>query len=154
MREARHPVEGNDMTFARTKPWERPPSLVPKSTGRSLEDKGPARCADWLARIRGLPCLCCAHGRQQHPTRAHHPKGLFPRTMGKRVSDLLCMPLCDWHHTLGPQALHQTGDEAAWWRSMGVEPYGVLLSILSGCREPERDEAIAFVKLNREQVGL
>lgn len=140
------------MTFARKKPYERPAPLVPKITGRPMESKGPARSADWLGRIRSMPCLCCPHGRQQHPTRAHHPKGLFPRTMGRRVSDLLCLPLCDGHHTLWPQALHQTGDEAAWWRSQGVDPYGVLLSILSGCREAERDEAIAMVKLARTQA--
>jgi hypothetical protein len=69
--------------------------------------------------------------------------------MGKRISDLLCLPLCDWHHTDGPAALHRYGDELNWWRSVGVEPYGTLLSILSTCREPERDEAIAFVKLHR-----
>lgn len=138
------------MSLARTKPWERPASLVPKPSTRRQDDKGPARNSVWLAHIRNLPCLCCPHGRQQHPTRAHHPKGLFPRTMGKRVSDLLCLQLCDWHHTDGPGALHHTGDERGWWRSMGVDPYGVILSNLAGCREPERDEAIAFVKVHRE----
>lgn len=141
------------MTFGKPKPWKRPASLVPKTLGDSAINKGPARSLDWLARIRGLPCLCCGHGRQTTPTRAHHPKGLFPRTTGKRISDLLCLPLCDWHHTDGPQALHRTGDELAWWKRMGVEPYGCILSCLAGCRDPNRDEAIAFVKLNRERAA-
>lgn len=140
------------MTLARKKPWERPEPLVAKPSTRRLDDKGPARSAGWLARIRSLPCLCCPNGRQQHPTRAHHPKGLFPRTMGRRVSDLLCMPLCDGHHTLWSQALHQTGDEAKWWRAQGVDPYGVILSLLAGCREPEKDEAVALVKIYRAQA--
>lgn len=140
------------MTFARKKPWTRPEPLVPKALGLSSIDKGPERNAAWLARIRGLPCLCCPHGRQTSPTRAHHPKGLFPRTMGRRISDLLCLPLCDWHHTDGPQALHRTGDELAWWRSMGCEPYGCILSCLAGCRDPNKDEAVAAVKAARDRV--
>ena len=80
--------------LARKKPFTRPEPLVPKPQTRSLEDRGPARNAAWLTHIRSLPCLICFNGRQQHPTRAHHPKGLFPRTMGRRVSDLFCLPLC------------------------------------------------------------
>lgn len=140
------------MTWAK-KPWTRPEPLVAKAQTRSAIDKGPARSADWLARVRGLPCLCCPHGKQQGPTRAHHPRGLFPRTMGVRITDLLCLQLCDWHHTTGPQALHNTGDELGWWRSMGVDPYGVILSNLAGCRDPSRDEAIAFVKIHRERAA-
>lgn len=140
------------MTLTRTKPWTRPDNLVPKAQTRRQDDKGPSRSAGHLALIRSLGCLCCPHGCQQGPTRAHHPKGLFPRTIGKRVSDLLCMPLCDHHHTVGSGALHRTGDEPRWWKAQGVEPYGVILSMLAGCREPERDEAIAFVKLHRERA--
>lgn len=142
------------MSFARTKPWSRPEPLVAKAQTRRQDDKGPDRNSAWLARIRGLPCLCCPHGRQTTPTRAHHPKGLFPRTMGKRVSDLLCLQLCDHHHTNGPGALHSTGDEARWWRAHGVDPYGVILSNLAGCRDPDKDEAVAFVRLHRERATV
>lgn len=137
--------------FARKKPWERPAPLVPKLVGASAIDKGPARSAAWLARIRSLPCLCCPHGKQTTPTQAHHPKGLFPRTIGKRISDLLCLQLCDKHHTIGPGALHQTGDELGWWRAHGIDPYGVILSNLAGCRDPNKDEAVALVRHYRER---
>lgn len=140
------------MTLARTKPWSRPEPLVPKAQTRRLDDKGPERNAAWLARVRQMPCLCCPHGRQTSPTRAHHTRGLFPRTMGVRVSDLLCLPLCDWHHTTGPDALHKSGDELGWWKRHGAEPYGCILSCLAGCRDPERDEAIAFVKFHRNRA--
>lgn len=139
------------MGFARNKPWSRPEPLVAKAGGRRLDDKGPTRNNAWLARIRSLPCLCCAHGQQRHPTQAHHTKGLFPRTFGRKISDLLCLQLCEWHHTLGPDALHRTGDELAWWRRMGVDPFGVILSNLAGCRDPNKDEAVAFVRLHRER---
>lgn len=71
--------------------------------------------------------------------------------MGVRISHLLCLPLCDWHHTTGPDALHRTLDELDWWRRHGIEPYGQILSQLAQCRDPDRDEAIAFVKLHRER---
>ena len=140
------------MTLARTKPWTRPAPLVPKASTRRMDDKGPDRCPAWLAHVRQLPCLACVYGRQETPTRAHHPKGLFPRTMGVRVSDLLTLPLCDTHHTDGPDALHRTGDELGWWRSQGIEPYGAILSTLAQCREPEKEEAMALVKLTRARV--
>lgn len=137
------------MTLARSKPWTRPAPLVAKPQTRRLDDKGPNRNAGWLNHIRALPCLVCIPGQQEHPTRAHHPRGLFPRTMGVRVSDLLCLPLCDRHHDIWPGSLHKAGNEAAWWQAQGIEPYGVILSQLAQCRDPERDEAIAFVKMHR-----
>lgn len=137
------------MTFARPKPYTRPPSLVPKPSTGNMDPKGPERSAAHLAMVRTLPCLCCPHGRQESPTRAHHPKGLFPRTAGKRISDLLCLPLCDRHHTDGPDALHATGDELGWWKRMGVEPYGAILSSLAGSRHPDKEEAMQAVKMER-----
>ena len=140
------------MTFARQKPWTRLEPVVPKTSGKRLDDKGPERNSAWLVRIRNMPCLTCYSGRQTTPTRAHHPKGLFPRTMGKRISDLLCLPLCDEHHTDGPDALHRTGDELHWWRSHGVEPYGSILSCLAGCRDPDKDQAVAFVQMQWDRL--
>lgn len=119
------------MTFRR-KPWKKPPPLVPKVLGESVVDKGPARDSAFLARIRGLPCLICVPGQQTAPTEAHHPKGLFPRTMGKRISDHTCCPLCRWHHQDGPDALHKTGDEAGWWERMGVDPLAFIRSSREG----------------------
>jgi hypothetical protein len=72
--------------------------------------------------------------------------------MGVRISDLLCLPLCDRHHDQWPGSLHKHGDELGWWRSMGVDPYGVILSQLAGCRDPDKDQAVAFVKLQRERA--
>lgn len=140
------------MTWGR-KPYTRPEPLVAKPQTRSADPRGPTRSSDWLARVRQRPCLVCAHGQQGHPTEAHHTKGLFPRTPGKRISDLLCLPLCIWHHTISGDALHRTGDELGWWRVHGIEPYGTILSQLAQCRDPDRDEAIAFVKLHRERAA-
>lgn len=140
------------MTFHQ-RPWSRPANLVPKAASRRIDDKGPTRNAAWLAHVRSLPCLCCYAGAQQQPCEAHHPKGLFPRTTGKRISDLLVLPLCSpGHHRSGPDALHNTGDELDWWRRHGVDPYGVILSQLAGCRDPDKEEAVAMVKLARQRT--
>lgn len=141
------------MTFGRPKPYTRPELLIAKAQTRRQDQKGPTRSTSWRAVVRTKPCLICAHGQQQHPTEAHHPKGLFPRTAGKRISDLLCLQLCQRHHSFGEDALHATLDELGWWRRMGIDPYGVILSNLAGCRDPDRDEAIAFVKLHRERAA-
>lgn len=142
------------MTLVRRKPWTRPQPFVPKATGASAIDKGPTRNTAWLAHVRTLPCLCCPDGQQQHPTEAHHPKGLFPRTMGKRITDLVVLQICQWHHTISLDALHRGGDELGWWRKNGVEPYGQILSNLAGSRDPDRDEAVAFVKMIRERAAI
>lgn len=143
---------GMGMTWSR-KPFTRPEPLVAKAQTRSADPRGPTRNGWWMAIVRSKPCLICAHGQQTHPTEAHHPKGLFPRTTGKRISDLLVLQLCQHHHTMGQDALHRTLDEIGWWKRMGVDPYGVILSNLAACRDESRDEAIAFVTTHRERAA-
>lgn len=109
------------MNLSRRKPWTRPMPLVPKASTRREDPVGPARSTSHLARVRQQPCLACRPGAQQSPTEAHHCRHLSPRTLGKRVSDFLTVPLCGWHHQIGPDALHR-GDEASWWEAVGIDP--------------------------------
>lgn len=134
------------------KHWRRPEPLVAKAATRRKDERGPARNDAWLAQVRRCPCLICPDGYQRQPTIAHHPKGLLPRTLGVRVSDLTVLPLCWDHHTDGPNALHRTGDELGWWKRQGIEPYGVILAMLAQCRDSRRQEAIDFVKLHRDRA--
>jgi ERF superfamily len=60
------------------------------------------------------PCLLC--GRR--PSDAHHLRFMQPRALGRRVSDEFVVPLCRSHH----RALHRRGDEAAWWKSVNLDP--------------------------------
>jgi hypothetical protein len=39
------------------------------------------------------------------------------RALGRRVSDEFAVPLCRTHH----RALHRSGDEAAWWKTSGID---------------------------------
>ena len=60
------------------------------------------------------PCLIC--GRQ--PADAHHLRFAQHRPLGRKVSDEFTVPLCRGHH----RELHRCGDEAAWWKKVGIDP--------------------------------
>ena len=67
------------------------------------------------------PCLVC--GRV--PSDPHHLTFTQPRAMGSRVSDEFTVPVCRIHH----RELHSSGDEAAWWRSLNIDPLPVALRL-------------------------
>ena len=59
-------------------------------------------------------CLIC--GRR--PADAHHLRFAQHRALGRKVSDEYTVPLCRGHH----REAHRAGDEAAWWKKVGVDP--------------------------------
>lgn len=61
------------------------------------------------------PCIVSGYGGGERFCVVHHPRGLFLRTGGKRISDFLCVPLRDDLHDGYGHSLHKAGDEAAWW---------------------------------------
>ena len=67
------------------------------------------------------PCLVC--GRV--PSDPHHLTFTQPRAMGRRVSDEFIVPVCRVHH----RELHLSGDEAAWWRKLNIDPLPVALRL-------------------------
>jgi hypothetical protein len=60
------------------------------------------------------PCLVC--GRR--PADAHHLRFAQLPALGRKVSDEFTVPLCRGHH----REVHRSGDEAAWWNKVGIEP--------------------------------
>ena len=66
-------------------------------------------------------CLVC--GRV--PSDPHHLTFTQPRALGRRVSDEFIVPVCRVHH----RELHRSGDEAAWWRSLNIDPLPVALTL-------------------------
>jgi hypothetical protein len=89
-------------------PWHVDKSSLPLSEPRRYRDRA------HLEFVASQPCLLC--GRQ--PCDAHHLRFMQPRALGRRVSDEFAVPLCRTHH----RALHRSGDEAAWWKSTGLDP--------------------------------
>ena len=67
------------------------------------------------------PCLVC--GRV--PSDSHHLTFVQPRALGQRVSDEFTVPVCRIHH----RELHRSGDEAAWWRKLNIDPLPVALRL-------------------------
>jgi hypothetical protein len=67
--------------------------------------------------VRWQPCLCPWKGTGDANIQAHHVRCIGKRTLGKRVSDYLAVPLCATHHS----QLHR-GKEEAFWLAIGIDP--------------------------------
>ena len=80
-----------------------------------LRDKGHRRF------VLRQPCLVC--GRV--PSDPHHLTFTQPRALGYRVSDEFTVPVCRIHH----RELHRSGDEAAWWQKLNIDPLPVALKL-------------------------
>jgi len=65
------------------------------------------------------PCLVCGRA----PSDPHHLTFTQPRALGHRVSDEFIVPVCRIHH----RELHRSGDEAAWWQKLNIDPLPVAL---------------------------
>jgi hypothetical protein len=90
--------------------------LVPGIDKSMLAHPEPRRVRDreHVRYVARQPCLIC--GRL--PSDAHHLRFVQSRALGRKVSDEFTVPLCRGHH----REVHRSGDEAAWWRSMGIDP--------------------------------
>lgn len=119
-------------------------SLVPKRLGTSAIEKGPARDEKHLALVREQRCLVTGVSGQ-YLVAAHHLKGMFPRTAGVRISDLLAVPLLHRKHTLYADSLHEfkEGPEREWWRRHGVSVYAWLREFLLSHYNPKADQDVA-----------
>jgi hypothetical protein len=80
----------------------------------ALPEPRRVRDRDHVRHVAKQPCLVC--GRQ--PVDAHHLRFAQSRALGRKVSDEFTVPLCRGHH----REAHRCGDEAAWWRKIGVDP--------------------------------
>lgn len=74
----------------------------PRRVGPKTPRIKPKRLHDpaWLARVASLPCCACGAS----PVEVHHIRSGYG--MGQRASDHETIPLCPWHHRLGPTAFH------------------------------------------------
>jgi hypothetical protein len=83
-------------------------SDLPYPEPRRIRDR------DHVRFVTKQPCLIC--GRR--PTDPHHLRFAQQRALGRKVSDEFTVPLCRGHH----REAHRCGDEATWWKSLGVDP--------------------------------
>src|SRR5262249_37558998 len=59
--------------------------------------------------------------------------------LGRRVSDEFIVPVCRVHH----RELHRSGDEAAWWRRLNIDPLPIALRLWQQTRSDEELTSIA-----------
>jgi hypothetical protein len=78
-------------------------------------------------------CLVC--GRV--PSDPHHLTFTQPRALARRVSDEFIVPVCRVHH----RELHRSGDEAAWWRRLNIDPVPVALRLWQQTRSGDQAPA-------------
>jgi hypothetical protein len=78
-------------------------------------------------------CLIC--GRK--PSDPHHLRFTQPRALGRKVSDEFVVPLCRGHH----RAVHRSGNEQVWWKSIGIEPVKVARKLWRQTRQSGRKSA-------------
>jgi ERF superfamily len=83
-------------------------SVLSMPASRRIRDR------DHVKLVAKQPCLIC--GRR--PADAHHLRFAQSRALGRKVSDEFTVPLCRGHH----RELHRCGNEAAWWKKVGVDP--------------------------------
>jgi hypothetical protein len=110
------------------RPWVMRPARgsKPRGSGNRPQTRGvdkgalafpePRRVRDreHVRQVAKQPCLVC--GRQ--PSDPHHLRFTQRRALSRKVSDEFTVPLCRGHH----REVHRCGDEAVWWRKVGVDP--------------------------------
>jgi len=110
----------------------------PRSGGpRALEKTVRLRDKDHRKFVTRQPCLVC--GRV--PSESHHLTFTQPRALGHRVSDEFTVPVCRIHH----RELHRSGDEAAWWQKLNIDPVSVALRLWEH-RQANREHAGAALQ--------
>jgi hypothetical protein len=88
----------------------------PKGIDKSallLAEPRRVRDREHVRHVAKQPCLIC--GRS--PSDPHHLRFVQSRALGRKVSDEFVVPLCRGHH----REVHRCGDEAAWWRKLGID---------------------------------
>lgn len=75
--------------------------------------KGTVSGRKHMARVAGLPCVCCGCW----PVEVHHCiSGRFGQ---RRASDLETIPLCPRHHRIGPESIHE--NKTLWEATYGPD---------------------------------
>jgi hypothetical protein len=116
---------------------QKPPAIARKRSPRmSVQALGkPVRLRDKDHRRFVLRQACLVCGRV--PSDPHHLTFTQPRALGRRVSDEFMVPVCRVHH----RELHRSGDEAAWWRRLNIDPLPVALRLWQQTRSDDRAPA-------------
>ena len=109
-----------------------------KTNSRSRVKKGPWRSKAYRNAVKEQPCIVCLSPSVE----AHHIREMLPRTMGKRVGDEWCVPLCSRHH----RDLHKWG-HADWWEWVHVDALQWCKDFNAAYTRSEANHGAAIAKL-------
>lgn len=104
--------------------------------------------------IRRLPC--CHPGCDRSDVHAAHIRAAAPHLgkrpvgVGEKPSDVWTVPLCGDHHLFGPDAQHREGDEIAWWRQRGIDPFPLALALYAA--SGDHQTAAIIIRLTKERA--
>lgn len=133
-----------------------PKPLLAKATGRRLvpKDEAPIYDEKHLALVRAQPCIVSG----VIGVVAHHARGLFLRTAGRRITDFLTVPLRpDLHDGYG-HSLHRHGNEIEWWQYSGMPQAKVFdwirTFLLEHYERSHPGVAQAFAKMAAEEARV
>ena len=98
----------------------------------------PRRDSAYLAWLRKLPCIVC--GKQRFVEAAH----VGERGLGQKCPDRQALPLCSWHHRMGPESQHVLGRN--FFQKHGLNRFNLIA-------EYNRKYELSHAGVNRKQEG-
>ena len=122
---------------------ERPATAF--SQDRPAKQKKPRVKDDaYLRWIRTLPCAVCFTRREIHAAHIRAPAPQYAKRgvgMAEKPDDAWTVPLCGQHHLFGEDAQHK-GEELAFWKRHGIDPFILALSLHRVVGDAEAAEQI------------
>lgn len=100
-------------------------SMTCEPIGKPVRERSRAHLAYVGQRPR-----CCIPGCLGAPIQVHHLTHVQPKARGLKAGDQWTVNLCLGHH-LGPRGVHAAGNEARWWREIGVDGVAVAVRLWS-----------------------
>jgi hypothetical protein len=107
------------------------PAASPRLSAKAIR----LRDKDHRKFVAAQPCVVC--GRT--PADPHHLRFAQPRALGRKVSDEFTVPVCRFHRA----ELHKQGDDAAWWKSVNIDPAPIALALWRRTRPDQTPEALS-----------
>ena len=126
--------------------------IVPTAFRKPGQRRPRTEQGDFLAFVRSCPCLIC---NTTHNIQAAHIR--FPSAMhgkpltgvGTKPDDRHCVPLCESHHLMGPEAQHRSG-ELEWWKRQKIDPLIIAALLYSSFSVGDEDGATTIAVHARE----
>ena len=120
--------------------------IPPRPMHQPIQRRPRVESGSHLDFIRSLPCLICgAQAEAAHIRMSAAHVGKINPGVGARSDDAWTVPLCPDHHRNGPQSQHGVGDEAAWWKSHGIDPLLIALALWKASGDYEIGQGIIWM---------